>query len=142
MNKFLKNKKIIVFDGVCLLCNKYVEFVAKYDNNDVFRFVSLQNKNILTKYIAKNSLINNTDSILLIKKSNSISTKSSAIIYIASELKFPFNLFVCIKIIPKKLRDFIYDLIAKNRRNLFGEIDHCSILNQSKIKNIEHKIID
>ena len=140
MDTLLKNKKIIVFDGTCLLCNKYVEFVIKYDLNDVFRFLSLQNKKIVNKLIT-NSLTDKTNSIMLIRNKNSILTKSSAIIYIASKLQFPYNLFFYIKIIPGPIRDFIYDLVAKNRKNLFREIDNCSVVNNSKIKNIHQKII-
>ena len=141
MQELLKDKKIIVFDGVCLLCNKYVEFITKYDSNDYFRFVALQNKEILSTILKDNKLINDNSSIILIED-NTIKNKSSAVISILSNLKFPFYLFSILKIIPRFLRDMIYSLIARNRYNIFGKVKYCSIIEKSNLKSIKDKIIE
>lgn len=66
------------------------------------------------------------DSIILIDNST-IYTKSTALIKIAKKLKFPFFLLQIFIVIPKFIRDYIYDLIAKNRYRWFGKKDHCAI---------------
>tara|TARA_B100002052_G_scaffold18667_2_gene14826 strand:- start:25380 stop:25805 length:426 start_codon:yes stop_codon:yes gene_type:complete len=141
MQELLKNKKVIVFDGVCLMCNKYVEFITKYDSNDYFRFVALQNKKILSKILKKKKLINDNTSIILIED-NTIKKKSSAVISILSNLKFPFYLFSITKIIPRFLRDMIYSLIARNRYNIFGKVKYCSVIENSNLKRVKEKIIE
>ena len=141
MHKLLKDKKVIVFDGECLLCNKYVEFITKYDNNDYFRFVALQNKKILSKILKNNKLINDNASIILIED-KTIKKKSSAVISILSNLKFPFYLFSITKIIPRFLRDMIYSLIARNRYNIFGKVKYCSVIENSNLKRVKEKILE
>ena len=137
----LHEKKIIAFDGVCSLCNNYILFVARNDKNDHFRFISLQNKK--TKTIFKNLNINieKEESILLLEN-NTLQTKSDAIISIVSKLKFPYNIFTVIYIIPKKIRDYIYLFIAKNRYKMFNKIACCSTIN-NKINTsyMKNKII-
>ena len=123
------------------MCNKYVEFITKYDSNDYFRFVAIQNKKILSKILKNNKLINDNASIILIED-NIIKKKSSAVISILSNLKFPFYLFSITKIIPRFLRDMIYSLIARNRYNIFGKVKYCSAIENSNLKRVKEKIIE
>jgi predicted DCC family thiol-disulfide oxidoreductase YuxK len=118
-----------------------VKFIAKNDNKDSFRFISMQNKKITMKIIDKKYSNENNSSIILINN-KIIETKSTAIISILSELKFPYNLFVFIKIFPTCLLDFFYNLIAKNRYKIFGKTEHCSLIYSSDIKDIRDKIIE
>ena len=142
MMKLLKEKKIIIFDGECLLCNKYVEFITKYDSNDYFRFVALQNKEIISKILKDDQLIGDNTSIIFIEENNPVKRRSSAVISILSNLQFPFHLFSITKIIPRFLRDMIYTLIARNRYKIFGKISYCSIIEKSNLKDIKQKIIE
>jgi len=142
MGELLKGKKIIVFDGECLLCNKYVEFITKYDNNDYFRFVALQNQEVLNKILKEDQLIGDNTSIILIEENNTIKKKSSAVISILSNLQFPFYLFSVTKIIPRFLSDMIYTLIARYRYKTFGKVSYCSVLEKSNLKDIKEKIIE
>ena len=123
------------------MCNKYVEFITKYDSNDYFRFVAIQNKKILSKILKNKKLINDNASIILIED-NIIKKKSSAVISILSNLKFPFYLFSITKIIPRFLRDMIYSLIARNRYNIFGKVKYCSAIENSNLKRVKEKIIE
>tara|TARA_B100001758_G_C18302810_1_gene553391 strand:+ start:610 stop:1038 length:429 start_codon:yes stop_codon:yes gene_type:complete len=142
MKKLPKNKKIIVFDGECLLCNNYVKFIAKHDSKDYFRFISIQNNNILKQITAKKNITINNKSIFLINNDDSVKTKSAAIIYILSQLRFPYKLLMIINILPKGLLDYFYDFIARKRHVIFGKVDYCSAIYSSKIKNIKQKIIE
>ncbi len=141
MHSLLENKKIIVFDGSCLLCNNYVKFIAKNDSKDYFRFISIKNKKI-KKLIAANDITIDNESILLIHNDYSIIKKSSAVIYILSKLDFPYKLFSFLKVFPAKSLDYFYDFIAKRRYQIFGKVEHCSIIYSSKIKNIKKKLIE
>ena len=141
MKDILKENEIIVFDGVCLLCNKYVEFVAKNDYKNHFKFVSMQNKSILNKFSNDQNIKLSNKSIIVINNQNKLMTKSSAVIYILSKLKFPYTLISVFNIFPKILLDLFYDIIANIRYKLFGKIDHCSIIESSKIKGLNDKII-
>lgn len=119
-------KKIILFDGVCNLCSFWVNFVIKRDKNDVFRFSALQSeraKELAGKY---NLNISKLDTFILIVNDKYF-TKSTAALMVSRELKSAVKLLYPLIILPKFLRDFIYDLIAKYRYKIFGKRDVCYI---------------
>ena len=129
-----QNKFIILFDGVCNLCNTSVNFIIKKDKKNKFMFTSLQSDVAKKLLLQFNSKINdnNLDSIVLIKQ-NKIYYKSTAALIIGKELKFPYNLSFLFIIIPKFIRDFIYDVIAKNRYKWFGKKDTCIIPSEDEL---------
>jgi predicted DCC family thiol-disulfide oxidoreductase YuxK len=117
---------IILFDGVCNLCNSSVQFIIRHDKKNRFRFASLQSdfgQNQLIKYQIDSK---NTDSFIYIKSDHAY-IKSTAGLLVLKDLgglwKLPF-LFI---VFPKTLRDWIYDLIAKNRYKLFGKKESCMV---------------
>ncbi|MCL4153212.1 UNVERIFIED_CONTAM: hypothetical protein GTU68_066567, partial [Idotea baltica] len=108
-------KKLILFDGVCNLCNHTVQYVIKHDKKDVFRFAALQSEvgeQIIQKYNIDTS---KTDSILLYSNKNGLKIKSTAALYIAKHLGFPNSIMVIFLIIPAFIRNWVYNYIAKNR---------------------------
>ena len=122
------DKSIILFDGVCNLCNTSVNFIIKHDTNNHFRFASLQSdaaKEQLLHNNIKNDK-NQLDSIILIEN-NHIYYQSTAALLILKKLKFPINLGYVFIIIPVFIRDTVYHFIAKNRYKWFGKKDICRI---------------
>jgi predicted DCC family thiol-disulfide oxidoreductase YuxK len=121
------NKKIILFDGVCNLCNSAVQFVIKYDHKDVFRFVALQSE--LGQQIIKHIGINtqNIDSIILYEPGIAYYYKSEAALQIAKNLDGFFHFGTVFKIIPTSIANQIYDYIAKNRYKWYGKKESCMI---------------
>ena len=122
----LKNKKIILFDGVCNLCNSSVHFIIKKDKKKQFLFTSLQSdaaRDILLQFQLKNSEL---DSILLIENGE-IYQKSDAILKIVKHLNGIWKMSYGFIIIPKFIRDYVYMLIAKNRYRWFGKREVCMI---------------
>ncbi|MDT0558821.1 DCC1-like thiol-disulfide oxidoreductase family protein [Ichthyenterobacterium sp. W332] len=122
-----KNKQLILFDGVCNLCNSSVIYVIKHDKKDLFRFAPLQSKvgkAVIAKYNIDTS---KTDSILLYSEEFGLKIKSSAAIAIVSKLGFPRNLIVIFRILPTFIRNWFYDFIAKNRYKWYGKKDACMI---------------
>ena len=125
MNKQLTHS-IILFDGVCNLCNGAVNFVIKRDPGNVFKFAPLQEKQgaLLLKTHAID--IQKLDSIVLIENGN-VYTKSSAALRIARKMSNLWPLFFVLLIIPSFIRDGVYDFIAKNRYKWFGKKEQCII---------------
>tara|TARA_R110001583_G_scaffold77623_3_gene211209 strand:- start:12369 stop:12782 length:414 start_codon:yes stop_codon:yes gene_type:complete len=125
MNKF-SGKSIILFDGVCNLCNSSVNFIIKHDKKKKFIFTSLQSdatKEILLQFQTKKM---NIDSILLIENGN-IYEKSTAVLKISKHLNGGYKLLYALIIVPKFMRDFVYHKIAKNRYSWFGKKKNCMI---------------
>lgn len=122
-----KNKELILFDGVCNLCNRSVQLVIKNDKKNIFLFAPLQGqtaKHIISKYNIDTSKV---DSILLYIPEKGLFLKSTAALKIASRLGFAWNLFSLFLIIPAFIRNWIYDLIAKNRYTWFGKKEACMV---------------
>ncbi len=119
----MKAQPIIFFDGVCNLCNGAVQFIIKYDKLNIFKFASLQSEvgeQMLNPYGL--SACKLTSIVLL--QNGKVYDKSSAVLRIAKQLKFFWTLYLFI-IIPKFIRDWLYDLVAKNRYNLWGKQESC-----------------
>jgi predicted DCC family thiol-disulfide oxidoreductase YuxK len=122
-----KNKKIILFDGICNLCNSSVQFIIKHDKRDIFRFVSLQSE--LGIQILKHIGIQNQniDSIILYEPGIAYYYKSSAVLQIAKGLKGLFRTLIILDLIPNGFRNIIYDFIARNRYKWYGKQESCMI---------------
>jgi predicted DCC family thiol-disulfide oxidoreductase YuxK len=120
-----KDKKIILFDGVCNLCESSVLFVIKYDSKDQFRFVSLQS-DLGRQIIAHIGITEkNIDSVVLYQPGVAYYYKSNAALQIARSLSGFFHLGTLFRIIPTGLRNILYDYVAQNRYRWYGRKDHC-----------------
>jgi len=123
----LKNTSIILFDGVCNLCNSSVQFVLKHDKNKNFLFASLQS-DAATKILLQlnKKSFKKIDSIVLVENEQ-LYFKSTAALKIAKNLNGFIQILYVFIIIPTPIRNYIYDFIAKNRYNWFGKKDKCMI---------------
>ncbi len=123
----MKNKhKIILFDGVCNLCNASVNFVIQQDKKDVFRFAALQSE-VGKKYVSEFNIDPlDTDSIILINDDN-FYVKSTAALYISKSLSGLYPLLFGFIIVPKFIRNWVYDYVAKNRYKWYGKKESCMI---------------
>lgn len=121
-----KDKKVILFDGVCNLCNSSIIFVIKHDPKDLFRFAPLQSD--LGKSLIKKHNIDTTqvDSIILVDQEKAY-IKSSAALRIARHLSGGYSLLSIFLIFPAFLRNVVYDYIARNRYKWYGKKDSCMI---------------
>lgn len=128
---------LLLFDGVCNLCNTSINYIIKHDKRQVFKFASLQSdaaKQVLLQFNEKKYSI---DSIILIYN-NSIYYKSSAILKLFSIMGGIYSLSAIGYIIPKKLRDKLYDYIATNRYKWFGKRESCML----PTADLEQRFID
>ncbi len=130
MDNLPKDKKIILFDGVCNLCDATVQFIIKRDRKDIFRFVAIQSE--LGQEIINHIGIDTakTDSIILYESGHAYYYKAEAAIKIAKDLGGLFTLFGAFSIFPKWLSNKIYDYIARNRYKWYGKKDACMLPTQ------------
>jgi predicted DCC family thiol-disulfide oxidoreductase YuxK len=116
---------IILFDGICNLCNKSVQFIIKRDPIGYFKFASLQSetgKRLLKQYKISKQI----DSIIVIENKK-IYFKSSAALQICGKLTGFWKLFTVLRVLPPVFRDFLYDKVAKNRYKWYGKRDRCML---------------
>ncbi len=122
----MNENPIILFDGVCNLCNSSVQFVIKHDEQKIFRFAALQSptgQSLLKKY---NLASINFDSFVLIKN-DKVFLKSTAALMVAKQLTGIVRLMYAFIIIPDFVRNIVYNFIAKNRYKWFGQQESCMI---------------
>ena len=118
--------KIILFDGVCNLCNGSVNFFISYDKKDIFRFAVLQSVVGIELQKRLNIDHENIESFILID-GNRYYKKSTAALRVASMLGFPFNLLYPLLLFPPFIRNFVYDIIAQYRYKWFGKKSTCRV---------------
>ena len=120
-------KMIILFDGVCNLCNGAINFIITHDKKDTFRYASLQS-DIAQKLLQERNIDPATmDSIVLIDPGSAYYHKSTAVLQIAKRLSGLYPLLSLFLMLPNTMRDWIYDIIATNRYRWFGKKDQCMI---------------
>ncbi len=117
---------IVVFDGICNLCNSTVDFLLKNDPNGRLSFVPLQILNDSAHFPPglPNDLQDNT--VMFIDR-GILYTRSAAALRIAGYLRFPWPLLRVFAIIPLPVRDWLYDIIARNRYRWFGKKKECRV---------------
>lgn len=137
LEKLTKEKKIILFDGVCNLCNRSVNFIVDRDPEAQFLFAPLQSKiatDLLNELGEQEQTLN---SIILIENGN-IFRHSTAALRISKQLSSLWPLFYLFILLPKFLRDPIYIVIAKNRYKWFGKKSTCRL----PTKELQSRFLD
>jgi predicted DCC family thiol-disulfide oxidoreductase YuxK len=128
MNPAAKNgpELIVLFDGHCNLCNGSVQFIIARDPENRFKFAALDS-------IAAQDAIRSTgmvsplpDSMVLIESGSAL-TQSTAALHIARRLPNPWPLLYAFIIIPRPIRNWLYDIVARNRYSWFGRRESCMI---------------
>lgn len=147
-------RSVVLFDGVCNLCNGAVNFSLDHDPKGKFRFVSLQSKVGQSLLKASGKRHDDISSIVLVEPASASSSasssplpisskayfKSDAVLRIAKELDYPFFSLIGTVgpyIVPKFIRNQIYELVANNRYR-FGEADSCRL---DKYEDFEDRFI-
>jgi predicted DCC family thiol-disulfide oxidoreductase YuxK len=120
-----ENEPVILYDGVCNLCNASVRFILKYEKNPRYRFAPLQGK-FASEVRHQYALPEDADSVVLIEN-NQIFTASTASLRIAKQLKAPWSWLVIFEVLPVSFRDAVYHWIARNRYRWFGKKDFCEV---------------
>jgi predicted DCC family thiol-disulfide oxidoreductase YuxK len=117
--------RIILFDGVCNLCNSSVQFIMKRDPLAKFQFASLQSE-IGQKLLRQHGFNQELNSFVLIEN-DKVFIKSNAALRVCMNLKGLWRYLSIFRIIPPAIRDYIYVIIAKNRYKWFGKQETCML---------------
>jgi predicted DCC family thiol-disulfide oxidoreductase YuxK len=117
---------VLLFDGVCNLCNRVVDFVILRDKDKMIRFAALQS--IPGKELAEKFKISpgNNDTVVYISDGKAF-VRSSAVLHILKDIGGGWEIMYGFIIIPSFVRDFFYDIIAKRRYRIFGKRDTCMV---------------
>ncbi len=135
---FIKpGERIVLYDGVCRLCNAWVQFIVKYDKRFSLKLCAVQSPQgqALLKYFSYPTETFNT---MLVIENGAVYEKSQAFFKAIYQFGFPWNLVKFFKIIPKPAADWLYDRIARNRYRIFGKSKVCLLT----IPNQEQRLID
>ncbi|MCT6869600.1 DCC1-like thiol-disulfide oxidoreductase family protein [Apibacter sp.] len=127
-------KYIILFDGVCNLCNSTIQFIIKRDKKNLFKFSSLQSEFGQNFLKDRNLSTKDFNSIILYETGIAYYTKSTAVIKIAQKLGFPYNLLSVFLILPALIRNPIYSYLARNRYSWFGKKESCMVPTPENMK--------
>lgn len=127
MQNLPKDKKIIIFDGVCNLCDASVQKIIKHDSKDVFRFVASQSTlgQEIIKYLGIDTT--KTDSIILYQPGVAYYYKAEAALEIAKDLGGIFVFGALISWLPNTILNAMYDYVARNRYKWYGKKESCMV---------------
>ena len=122
---------IVLYDGVCGLCNRLVQFILNRDAKDRFRFASLQSEfaqQLMTKHGADP---HDLDTVYVVKDHDQANerllARSDAILYMLSQLGGIWKLSGAGRVLPRRLRDAVYKIVARNRYRVFGKHESCML---------------
>lgn len=127
-------KDVIVYDGICVMCNAFFRWVHKNDSKNIFMFSNFQSK------FSSNNMnkLKNAASIAIILKNGDVIRKTEAVHYILKKTKKYLIPRLLISIIPYPISNIFYDFIASIRYSIFGKHDSCPVLdNKYKVKFID-----
>jgi predicted DCC family thiol-disulfide oxidoreductase YuxK len=119
------DRDIIFFDGVCNLCDSFINFTVSRDLKKSFYVASLQGK-AAEDYLNKEQR-ESLKSVVILLKNGTVFKKSRAVLYIFSQLGGIYSVFSIFKILPAFLTDFLYDVVARSRYRIFGKKQTCRI---------------
>jgi len=121
------NQSIVFFDGVCNLCNGFVQFVLTHEKNQTFQFCSLQSDFAKDFFKQHQFETVHIDSVI-VYKNQQFYIQSEAAFKVIEELKWPYKAFLIFKVFPKFINNFVYKNIAKYRYKIFGKSDTCWVI--------------
>lgn len=117
---------VLLFDGVCNLCNSSVQFILNHDKEEAFRFASLQSEEAQEVLGQFEDKPNDLSSVVLLEN-GTLYTRSTAALRVTRRLSGAWPLLYAFIIVPRPIRDTVYDWIARNRYRWFGKKDQCMI---------------
>ena len=127
----ISKKDVVVFDGVCVLCNKFFNWLIKNDKNEKFMYTNFQ-----SDFSKKNNLkLKDINSVAVIKTNGEKIYKVQAVYYILKKIDRYFIVQILLKLLPLFLTNICYDIIANFRYRIFGKYETCIIPNENVRKN-------
>ncbi len=120
-------RPIVLFDGDCALCHRSVRFIARHDRRRHFLFAPLTSPAAEARLAHAPSEARRGSTVVLVETDGRISTRSTAALRIAARLDCPWNLLAALRVVPRPVRDAVYDAVARRRARWFGEAAFCDL---------------
>lgn len=117
-------ERVVLFDGLCKLCNGWVKFLIRHDRQHGFRLASVQSPQGQA-ILAWFGLPTERFETMAYVENGELFLRSTAVLRILAQLPWPWRAFALLRLVPRPLRDWCYDHIALNRYRLFGRFDRC-----------------
>lgn len=117
---------LVVFDGVCVLCNGFARFVHRHDRAGRFRFATAQSPVGRGVYDSIGLSPDAMDT-LLVRHQGRVLQKSDAVFAAVAAFGGPWRIVAAARVVPRPIRDWCYDRVARNRYRLFGRLDSCPL---------------
>ena len=122
---------IVLYDGVCGLCNRLVQFMLRHDRDEVFRFASLQ-RLFVAEILRRHDLPPDLNSVYVVlnyrEPGEQVLARSDAILFILKKLRQHWGVLGSFgALLPRSLRDAAYNVIARNRYRIWGKYDMCPL---------------
>lgn len=133
---------LILYDGVCGLCNGFVQFLLKRDKHERFVFAALQSEFAQKLLDAHGLKIQTIDTVVVIENylqtPKRVLTQSLAVLFVCRQLGGIFRLAGVFYLVPNRLRDGLYDFLAAHRYRWFGKMDRCMMPS----KDVSYRFLD
>ncbi|PYS80228.1 MAG: thiol-disulfide oxidoreductase [Acidobacteria bacterium] len=124
------NAPVLLYDGVCGFCNKTVQMILERDRAGAMRFAALQS-DYGRAIVERHAELRGVDSVVFVENSpeggERVFVRSDAALRVLKYLGGAWKLLLAARVIPKPVRDFFYDLFARNRYRLFGKYESCRL---------------
>jgi len=117
---------VVVFDGECAFCNRWVDFLLRFDRKDSFRFTARQSESGAA-FSREAGLPDTGAGSIILLEGKTMWLRSGAVLRMMELLGFPFSLAGVFRLIPASIRDAVYDTIARNRTRWFGRLPACRV---------------
>jgi predicted DCC family thiol-disulfide oxidoreductase YuxK len=130
-------ERVVLFDGTCRLCNRWVQFLLRYDHQQLFRLASVQSDQGQA-LLVWGGLPGETFDTLVYIDGTALYVRSEAVLRILARLPAPWRFFGVLRFIPQGLRDRGYNAIARNRYRLFGRQPHCLLPSAEHARRFLH----
>jgi len=117
---------LVLYDGTCGLCNRSVQLILRHDRRGRFHFAALQS-DVGRAMLERHGLpVDALDTVVLVEDGHAC-TKSTAALRIARRMDAPWPALGALRLVPRPVRDFFYDRVAKSRYRIFGRVDACML---------------
>jgi predicted DCC family thiol-disulfide oxidoreductase YuxK len=130
-------ERVVLFDGVCKLCNGWAKFLIRHDHQQHFRLASVQSVEGQALLVWGGLPTDHFDSMALIENGQML-LRSDAVLRIVAQLPGAWRHLAGLRVIPRPVRDWCYDRIALNRYRLFGRYDSCLLPSAEHARRFLH----
>ncbi|MBW1879247.1 MAG: DUF393 domain-containing protein [Deltaproteobacteria bacterium] len=119
-------KRIVLYDGVCGLCDHSVQFLIRHDRGLSFRYAPLQGETAAALRRGHPEIPEDLDTVVLVEDGQ-VHLRSRAAFLAARQLRFPYSLLAWLRVLPRPLTDLAYGMVARVRYRIWGRIDRCAL---------------